>query len=424
MGSALAIIFVLSFGAIGAVPGTADNKQGKCPQGRNIHKLDWDCLLEMEAQKVVDECKIDAKAPDALSMLIEKVPLTTCNPAPLFKKTVTAWWSAVTQQGIGSNALFDNEKLRSFATLAHGKTTRIGCAQKNCNGDLYMACMVYEKGPEMGQPIYELGKGCSSANDCTTYVGSKCKDSLCVGGYIDPTKTTVTTTSATTLPTERPSSPTLTSAPSPTSSTYFPILNKMCGKAFEKISNDEIRMTFLNQHNDIRRRVAEGRVRMSNGKMTRKATKMRKLKYDCSLEMSAYKSAKRCEDTVGNTTVAENRKIYNKISSNFALTAEQVVFYDWFQNEITRNGGHMKQQTGSQNLFLPKLGIPNFAKMVWDSHEKIGCVVHVCTRKNFTNVVCHYSPKGAKYGNTIYTMGPTCNQCKLISATCEDGLCV
>ncbi|KIH54363.1 hypothetical protein ANCDUO_15492 [Ancylostoma duodenale] len=108
-------------------------------------------------------------------------------------------------------------------------------------------------------------------------------------------------------------------------------------------------------------------------------------KYDCSLEMSAYKSAKRCEDTVGNTTVAENRKIYNKISSNFALTAEQ---------------------------------------MVWDSHEKIGCVVHVCTRKNFTNVVCHYSPKGAKYGNTIYTMGPTCNQCKLISATCEDGLCV
>ncbi|RCN43619.1 SCP-like protein [Ancylostoma caninum] len=176
MGPTLAIIILLSVEAVGAAPdyqcwnfkstdeiryqylstvnnlrkqiaeGVADNKQGKCPQGKNIHKLGWDCLLEMEAQKVVDQCKIDAKAPNVLSMLIEKVHLTTCNPTSLFKTTVKkAWWDVVTQEGIGSGAIFNNEKLRSFATLAHGKATRIGCAQKNCNGDLYMACMVYEK---------------------------------------------------------------------------------------------------------------------------------------------------------------------------------------------------------------------------------------------------------------------------------------
>ncbi|RCN43620.1 SCP-like protein [Ancylostoma caninum] len=233
----------------------------------------------------------------------------------------------------------------------------------------------------MGQPIYELGNGCSSAKDCTTYVGSKCVDNLCV------------------------------------------VLNKMCGKAFDKISNDDIRMIFLNEHNQLRGEVAQGKVKMSNGNMTRKAAKMRKLEYDCSLEMSAYRSAKSCEDTVGNTTVAENRKILNKISADFGASAESVVFYEWFFNEIGRNG-YMIQETGSQNLFLPHLGIPHFANIVWDSHEKIGCVVYPCMKKNITSVVCHYWPKGGVYGRTIYTMGPTCNQCKLISATCEDGLCV
>ncbi|KIH44925.1 hypothetical protein ANCDUO_25042, partial [Ancylostoma duodenale] len=87
----------------------------------------------------------------------------------------------------------------------------------------------------------------------------------------------------------------------------------MCGKEFETISNDGMRMMFLNLHNEHRRNVAQGWVMMGNGDMTRKAARMRKLKYDCSLEMSAYRSAKRCEDTVGNTTVAENRNMFKNV---------------------------------------------------------------------------------------------------------------
>ncbi|KAL6731459.1 hypothetical protein Aduo_002325 [Ancylostoma duodenale] len=159
---------------------------------------------------------------------------------------------------------------------------------------------------------------------------------------------------------------------------------------------------------------------MGNGNMARQAVMMRRLTYECSLELSAYRSAKRCEDAVGNTTIAENRIMLPNTNVDFSFAAEQATS-EWY-SEI-RNG-QMWQATGSQNLFLPELKIPNFAKIIWDTHEKIGCVVHKCLKNKFTNVVCHYSPKGGTYGSTIYTMGPNCNRCKHISATCQKGLCV
>ncbi|EPB73727.1 SCP-like protein [Ancylostoma ceylanicum] len=361
MGSAVAIIAVLFVGAVGAAPGlgllsgtggteeyqcwnfkstdeirhqylitvnnlrrkiaegVAENKQGNCPQGKNIQKL-----------------------------------------------------------------------------LAHGKATRIGCAQKNCNGHLYMACMVYEKTPEFGQPIYELGKGCSSPNDCTTYVGSKCRENLCVGGHIDPQKvpetttaattTKKTTTSKTTAATPQTSRPPVTTQPGPTSSTHFPIVNKKCGPAFDKISNDFMRDDFLNLHNGYRSEVAQGRLTMGDGKKARVANKMRKLEYDCPLEMSAYKIAKLCDDSMSNENFAENRM---KLPNSIEFTnAPKKAMEAWYKEIKT---GHMNQATGSQNLLLPTLNITNYAKMIWDSHEKVGCAVFQC--KTTKNVVCHYSPK-------------------------------
>ncbi|RCN45694.1 hypothetical protein ANCCAN_08262, partial [Ancylostoma caninum] len=150
----------------------------------------WDCILENEAQKVVDKCDESAKAPEGdVAMVIKKVPLDTCNPIPLFKKTVEKeWWNVVKNAKVDPNtAPTSSSDLHDFATLAHGDATRIGCAQRNCNGNLFMACMVYNKGPAEGQPIYEVGPGCSAPQDCTTYEGSKCnkEQKLCVAGYID-----------------------------------------------------------------------------------------------------------------------------------------------------------------------------------------------------------------------------------------------
>ncbi|KAL6741968.1 hypothetical protein Aduo_015173 [Ancylostoma duodenale] len=165
-----------------------------CPQGKNIYKLYWDCMLEIEAQKAVDKCTVTVNQPTDATIIIKEQILDSCNPTPLFKQTVNDWWNVVQTEGLDSNAIFNKDGLASFAALAHGTATRIGCAQKNCNGKFYLACMVYGKAPEKNQPIYELGNGCSSAADCTAFAGTKCNKptGLCVAGYIDPTATTTT----------------------------------------------------------------------------------------------------------------------------------------------------------------------------------------------------------------------------------------
>ncbi|RCN43962.1 SCP-like protein [Ancylostoma caninum] len=125
--------------------GAADCKaRAKCPQGKNIYRLYWDCLLEMEAQKAVDQCTVTVKQPNDATIIIKEQTLTSCNPTPLFKQTVNEWWNVVETHGLDANAL-NKDGLESFAALAHGTATRIGCAQRNCNGKLYLACAVFKK---------------------------------------------------------------------------------------------------------------------------------------------------------------------------------------------------------------------------------------------------------------------------------------
>ncbi|EYC39995.1 hypothetical protein Y032_0633g889 [Ancylostoma ceylanicum] len=183
--------------------GSAQCKDQKpCPQGKNIYRLDWDCLLEIEAQKAADQCTENPTGISKESTIVRKVEMTTCNPKPLFKETVNKWWEAVKDVAVEENKpIPNNEQLANFAKLAHGKATRIGCAQKNCNGNLYVACVVFPEGPKNGEPIYEVGKGCANADECNTYAGSKCNKNVCRAGYIDPSATTTTTTTTTTTPT-------------------------------------------------------------------------------------------------------------------------------------------------------------------------------------------------------------------------------
>ncbi|EYC26983.1 hypothetical protein Y032_0009g460 [Ancylostoma ceylanicum] len=173
-----------------AIPkGEAPNKGGsKCPKGKNIYKLNWDCILESYAQETVDKCEekptLDSKLSSELSIVWNKTTLTTCNPTPLLKEQAKHWWSEVETVGLSTDAAFA-KGLENFAVLANGLATRIGCAQKNCNGDLHMACLVYGKAPTSGQAIYELGEGCADNKECTTYKESKCLKAkkLCEAGY-------------------------------------------------------------------------------------------------------------------------------------------------------------------------------------------------------------------------------------------------
>ncbi|KIH52423.1 SCP-like protein [Ancylostoma duodenale] len=118
--------------------GTAECKNGKCPQGKNIYRLYWDCILENYAQVAADECAEPKTVPSDLSFTYGKLEVTTCNPMPLFKKQVKDWWNETKTVGLDANAAYKPE-LKNFAVLANGLASRIGCAQRNCDGFLHMA---------------------------------------------------------------------------------------------------------------------------------------------------------------------------------------------------------------------------------------------------------------------------------------------
>ncbi|RCN46882.1 SCP-like protein, partial [Ancylostoma caninum] len=357
--------------------GTASNKNNTmCPAGKNIYRLNWDCILENYAQKAVDQCvdkpKLDAKVEETLSMVHASKPLTTCNPTPLFKEQVKEWWSDVEKVGLNENAAFETG-LENFAVLANGLSTRIGCAQKNCNGVLHMACMVYGKAATTGQAIYEVGKSCEGDYQCTTFKESKClkKKGFKIHCFLEH-----------------------------------------CDSTQDEMNRDPAREELLKVHNQIRAATAKGEVMIGKKNKTRQCPRMKKFqKYNCDLEKKAWETAKDC--SLSAEPKADNVNWFMATAENRRLAAIQAMG-KWFNETET---GSLDQQTGSQNLLLPKFNIAHFARMVWDTNADMGCAVANCGGKKW-NVVCQYGQGVGKPGNQIYFMGPTCNQCK---TTCVDG---
>ncbi|EYC26989.1 hypothetical protein Y032_0009g462 [Ancylostoma ceylanicum] len=390
--------------------GKIENKDcKKCPEGSNIYRLEWDCILENLAQEAVNKCidspQLSDKAKEKLSMVYGKKKLTTCNPKPSFKEQMKNWWEVVKTEGLDDN-LASKPGLESFATLANGRATRIGCAQRNCAGELHMACVVYDKAPANGQPIYEKGTPCADPSQCTTYKESKCQSStkLCRAGY--PTNETV----APQPPVDDTSS---TSTTTTETATTTPAKSKYCEKQ-EGMNTDAARKLFLDEHNKYRAATAKGEVKMGNGANARKCPNMKKLTaYDCDLEKAAYETAKNCPSTDPNTN---NENWFVAATGNSEKEAAEQAMKSWYA-EIEKS--YMEQKTGSQNLLLLTLKINHFARMVWGTNNRIGCAVHKCSDK--WQAVCRYGPEVGTPGAQIYFMG--LQECKQCSANCDNGLC-
>ncbi|EPB71255.1 hypothetical protein ANCCEY_09651 [Ancylostoma ceylanicum] len=118
----------------------------------------WDCVLELEAEKTVGKCNEEAPGPSGAAQFVKKVPLTTCSAANLLKETVTNFFNiADDTTAKRGNQIIGAPKLHSLATLANGHTAKIGCAHKNCNNDLYIACIMKEENHSTAYPINEGG---------------------------------------------------------------------------------------------------------------------------------------------------------------------------------------------------------------------------------------------------------------------------
>ncbi|KIH56455.1 SCP-like protein, partial [Ancylostoma duodenale] len=132
---------------------------------------------------------------------------------------------------------------------------------------------------------------------------------------------------------------------------------------------------------NCRSMVAKGQAKDAYGGNAPRAARMKKMIYDCAIEESAMRHAKRC------------------------------VF--------VHSPAHTRENLGEFNT--------DCLKMVWQDTYKLGC--HVEWYSSMTYVVCQYGPKGNWLGNLIYDIGNSCTtdgDCKCDNCKCskEEALCI
>ncbi|ETN82146.1 SCP-like protein [Necator americanus] len=117
----------------------------KWPRGQNIYRLYWDCKLEEEAQALVEQCSLDVKEPDNAALVISSADASkTCDRLTFLKTQVVGWCDAKTVGAPANPPVYDGDsKFEKIAKFAYGKATKLGCAQKMCGNQLYMACLIF-----------------------------------------------------------------------------------------------------------------------------------------------------------------------------------------------------------------------------------------------------------------------------------------
>ncbi|EPB73209.1 SCP-like protein [Ancylostoma ceylanicum] len=166
--------------------------------------------------------------------------------------------------------------------------------------------------------------------------------------------------------------------------------------------DDGTRLSIMEKHNKYRSLLALGLLKTKKG-YAHSASKMRQLDYDCVVEKSAYESAKKCSPTASSSGKYDENLYVIKDGSDVIKAIDS-----WW-NEVYTLQMNEKEQKKTKNKYNSSSGIPNFANMAWDTHQKLGCAVAKCSRE--TQVVCQYAPKARKEDRRIYKMGAFCERC-------------
>ncbi|WKY09488.1 hypothetical protein Q1695_002113 [Nippostrongylus brasiliensis] len=189
--------------------------------------------------------------------------------------------------------------------------------------------------------------------------------------------------------------------------------------------NDRIRTRALDMHNYRRSQLALNKVIKNTGRLLPGARNMRKLVYDCNLEISARARAESCASTANpnpGTNIVENLTRFSKSTVTTRVAAMQRAVRRWWK-QVRRVPGF-----GMNAIFRPKHQngkIMSFIKMAWADTPSVGCAVS--SRRfcgNFWTVVCQYSVNGFIPNSNVYLTGTACANCPT-GTTCvqAEGLC-
>ncbi|KAL6722491.1 hypothetical protein Aduo_017611 [Ancylostoma duodenale] len=355
--------------------GLEPNKCGLLGPAKNMYKMQWDCALEQQAQDYIANCPSALGSFSGYSQNIIRYTGTFANPLTGVASALTKWWSTVRQFGSNDpDNKYVDTNLYSFANMVHGKMTGIGCAYKVCaaTNQLTVTCLYNKIGYYTNGVMWENGTACASAGDCTTYPGSSCSGGLCVK-ELEQTDTGA---------------------------------NTMCPSNANM--TDASRQKFLDMHNYLRSRAANGLEPDALGGNAPKASQMLKMVYDCAVEASAIKHSQKC--VYQHSTSADRPGLGENLYKTTALNVDRVATAAessqlWW-NELKDYGVGPENNLTQALWDRPGMQIGHYTQMAWDRTYKLGCSIQHCP--TFTYSVCQYGPAGNYMNQLIYTIGNPC----------------
>ncbi|PIO77607.1 SCP-like protein [Teladorsagia circumcincta] len=344
--------------------GLEPNKCGSLPSAKNMYKLQWDCSLEQKAQDYIANCPTSMGSFTGLSQNLQSYTGITAltNIADQVASALTSWWGKVRQYGsTDPDNKYVDSNLYTFAN------DRANFLAHTCTG-----CFVERIGYYTNGVMWENGTACSSASDCTTYPGSTCAGGLCV------------------IELEVPDAGTNTMCPSNANMT------------------DATRQKFLDTHNYLRSRLANGLEPDALGGNAPKASKMLKMVYDCSVEASAIKHSKKCvyEHSASADRVGLGENLYMTTMLNADRVSSAAESSQLWWDELKEYGVGPANNLTQELWDRPNMAIGHYTQMAWDRTYRLGCSIQHCP--TFTYAVCQYGPPGNYMNQLIYTTGEPC----------------
>ncbi|CAJ0564745.1 unnamed protein product, partial [Mesorhabditis spiculigera] len=344
----------------------APNKDGWLPGAKNMYKIWYDCSLEDIAYQFTSTCGKLAVTPPNTVWMSGYLALDDISRLPSILQSMMRYYIAeATTVGFAADWVNVSTETSSWAELATGRRTRIGCAYNlNCPALGYlMACVFDTRAADIGELAYQVGDGCATDSDCTTYPGSKCDAarSLCEYKYSDAR------------------------------------VNSKC-PGTTSMMTDAQRDLVLDWHNHLRSGLARGVADVAFG-YAPTAKRMTKMTYSCGAEKTAYEVASRCYYSQS-TNKGENVYI-NSFSYQDPADALNEAIQSWWKESSSVSSMSFPNLTDSTLI-----SARHFSQMAWQETTEVGCAWAHCV--SFTYVVCHYRPPGNELYRLVYEPGPPC----------------
>ncbi|WKY01906.1 hypothetical protein Q1695_015708 [Nippostrongylus brasiliensis] len=312
-------------------------------------------------------------------------PQSGCTLEPL---TMAAnWWFTYSKNYNKNNLTFPSNSTPEqamFANFAKWNATEFACAFKGCSFNPTLTaviCAFHTTGEVVGELIYESSRIIQYCN------ATNC-NGTCAGPYYYPLCMPK-------LPAKAPGADLQVVVPEDS--------GPMNCTAANSNTTQFVRFTAITMHNYYRKKVARGWAKDQTGQNLPPAADMKKMMYDCDLELSASKLADKCTETADPTLTGGKAVLFKKVNDGTMTTVKAVeeAMKSWYDEVGKATLGDPPKATNA---------VKGFANMIHDENSKVGCAIKSCSGSWL--FACLYDQPFVANDSPIYQSGTTCTGCK------------